>query len=425
MSTIFKLICTFLLSVIFCSFAAAEVRVTNIPYVKDGGERQQLDIYLPDNYKTVKPLPVLIVIHGGGWVAGNKDAAGGWAHQYVPYGFAVVGLNYRLKPDFKMPTQIIDCKSAVRWLRAHAKEYNLDTEHFGAWGHSAGGQLSALLGMNNATKEFDLGENLDQSSAIQAVAAYAAPTNFETWSQKKPITANSYPGTFEGDNDEEIMLLIRKMSPALQVNKSAAPMLLVHADDDELVPFSQSQELYDALQKGGIESRLIKLAAGDGGHGSKSFNSNETRETVKQFFEKHLAGQSEPEKTEKNTESSKIDTEKNAIQKSDVAKTPPQTPSQTQPKTLPRFILGPPGIDECRAIRELAKHPEQWEHCRQYVEAILCADHVLHRHFKDDQKLRELFTAFRKMNIPFQLEVGAVKPWGKTGAEAFQKQQGT
>lgn len=407
-----KLICTFLLSVVLYSVTLAEVRVTNVPYVKDGGERQQLDIYLPDNYKTMQPLPVLVIIHGGGWAAGNKDAAGGWAHRYVPHGFAVVGINYRLKPDFKMPTQIIDCKSAIRWLRANAKEYNLDTKKFGAWGHSAGGHLSALLGTNDATKEFDIGEHLDQSSTIQVVAAYAAPTNFETWSQKKPGVEK---GTFDGNQEEQINLM-RKMSPALQVNRSTAPMLLVHAEDDALVPLSQSQELYDALQKEGIESRLIKLAAGDGGHGSKSFNSDETVGILKQFFEQYLKNQPEQKTTEKST-----------IPNQNVTTTLPQPSSQSQisSQKLPKFILGPPGLDESRAIRELAKHPEQWEHCRRFVEAILCADHVLHRHFKDDQELRELFAAFRKMNIPFQLEVGAVKPWGKTGAEAFQKQQAT
>ncbi|MDR1963911.1 MAG: alpha/beta hydrolase [Planctomycetaceae bacterium] len=405
-----KIIAAFLFLTIFDSVATAEVRITNIPYVKVGGERQQLDIYLPDNYKTIsKPLPVLLVIHGGGWGAGNKDVAAGWAHHYVHCGFAVVGINYRLKPDSKMPSQIIDCKSAIRWLRANAKEYNLDTKNFGAWGHSAGGQLSALLGTNEAINEFDVGEYLDQSSAVQAVAAYAAPTNFETWSQKMPEIEKSYPGTFDGSNDKERLVLLQKMSPVFQINKSTVPMLLVHAADDNMVPFSQSLELYDALQKAGIESRLIQLAAGDGGHGSKSFNSDETRKTVQQFFEKHLAGRTEPEKK---ADSSKIET-KTPVVKSNVQET-----------KLPKFILGPPGTDESRAIRELAKYPEQWEHCRQYVEAILCADHVLNRHFKNDQELRELFLTFQKMKIPFQLEVGAVKPWGKTGAEAFQKQQG-
>ncbi|MDR1142301.1 MAG: alpha/beta hydrolase [Planctomycetaceae bacterium] len=282
-------------SIILCSVVLAEVRITNIPYVKDGGKRQQLDIYLPDNYKTMKPLPVIIAIHGGGWTDGNKEDAVGWVRQCVPVGTAVVGVNYRLQPDFKMPAQIIDCKSAVRWLRAYAKEYNFDTEHFGAWGHSAGGHLSALLGTNEATKEFDVGENLDQSSAVQAVAAYAAPTNFETLAKEIPWIVMSYSGAF-GGNFREKFVLMRKMSPALQVDKSTAPMLLVHAEDDELVPFSQSQELYDVLQKNQIESRLIKLASGNGGHCSQSFNSNEIQEIVKQFFEKHLIVPAEPKK---------------------------------------------------------------------------------------------------------------------------------
>jgi acetyl esterase/lipase len=289
-----------LFSVILCSVVLAEVRITNIPYVKDGGARQQLDIYLPDNYKTIKPLPVIIAIHGGGWMEGKKEDAAGWVRQFVPVDIAIVGVNYRLIPDFKMPAQIIDCKSAVRWLRAHAKEYNFDTEYFGAWGYSAGGHLSALLGTNEPTKEFDVGENLDQSSAIQAVAAFAAPTDFETLAKDSTWIAMSYSGTFEGNFREKIMSM-RKMSPALLVNKSTAPMLLVHAEDDELVSFSQSQELYDALQKNQIESRLIKLISGNGGHSSKSFNSNEIQEIMKQFFEKYLTVPAEPQKTETNT----------------------------------------------------------------------------------------------------------------------------
>ena len=92
-------------------------------------------------------------------------------------------------------------------------------------------------------------------------------------------------------------------------------------------------------------------------------------------------------------------------------------------KTIPVFVLGPPGRNDGQAIRELANQPEQWEKVRGYVGNLLYADHVLHRQNPDDAALTELLGKFREMNLPLQLEVGAVKEWGKTGAEAFEKQK--
>ncbi len=272
----------------FTAFGAEPfVKKADIPYVPDGGERQQLDLYLPIGYeKAEKPFPVICIIHGGGWGAGGKEHATGWAHRYVPQGYAVAGITYRFQPKDPMPAQVVDCKTAVRWLRAHAKEYNLDSDRFGAWGHSAGGHLTAFLGAGDA-KEFDLGENLDQSSAIQAAVDYCGPADFIGWLEENPNKKSMCKGLFGGNADEK-KELIRNMSPVSHVSKDSCPMLIVHAVDDELVPVSQSRELYKSLQKVGVESELIELAAGDGGHGSKSFNTPATMEKVTKFYEKHL-----------------------------------------------------------------------------------------------------------------------------------------
>jgi len=92
-------------------------------------------------------------------------------------------------------------------------------------------------------------------------------------------------------------------------------------------------------------------------------------------------------------------------------------------KKVPAFILGPPGINDGQALRELVARPEQWEQLRKRTGNLLLADHVLHRQYKDDAALTELLGKLREMNLPLQLEVGAVKPWGKTGADAFAKQK--
>ena len=166
--------------------AAPYLKKADIPYVPGGGERQQLDLYLPLDYdKAEKPLPLICAIHGGGWSGGSKDQAAIVANLFVPRGYAVAGITCRFRPKDPMPAQIIDCKAAVRWLRAHAKEYNLDVDRFGVHGSSAGGHLAALLGTCE-TKEFDVGENLDQSSMVQVVVNFFGPSDFVGWVDEHP-----------------------------------------------------------------------------------------------------------------------------------------------------------------------------------------------------------------------------------------------
>src|SRR6185436_1082452 len=113
----------------------------DLAYVPNGHERQKLDLFLPPG--ATNPLPLIIWIHGGAWRAGSKEQCP--ALRLVDRGFAVASLNYRLSQHAIFPAQIEDCKAAVRWLRAHGKEYNLDAAHFGVWGSSAGGHLVALV----------------------------------------------------------------------------------------------------------------------------------------------------------------------------------------------------------------------------------------------------------------------------------------
>jgi acetyl esterase/lipase len=139
----------------------------DLVYVEGGHERHKLDLYLPE--KAEGPLPLLIWVHGGGWQNGSKDGCPPLRAGYIERGYAVASINYRLSGHAVFPAQIEDCKAAIRWLRAHAKEYNLDAKRFGVWGSSAGGHLVALIGTSGDVKEFDVGDHLDQSSRVQAV----------------------------------------------------------------------------------------------------------------------------------------------------------------------------------------------------------------------------------------------------------------
>ena len=139
----------------------------DISYIPDGDAAQKLDLYLPEKAAD-KPLPLIVHIHGGGWVGGSKfpcPAAG-----MVLRGYAVASVEYRFSQKAIFPAQIQDCQAAIRWLRAHAKEYNFDTEHVGVVGGSAGGHLSALVGTSGGKNTFPkIGGNEEQSDRVQAV----------------------------------------------------------------------------------------------------------------------------------------------------------------------------------------------------------------------------------------------------------------
>ena len=123
----------------------------DLQYVEGGHERNRLDLYLPE--KAEGRLPVVVWIHGGAWYAGNKDGCP--AVPLTGEGCAVASINYRLSQHAVFPAQIEDCKAAIRWLRANAAKYDLDPDHIGVWGASAGGHLVALLGTTAGVKDFE------------------------------------------------------------------------------------------------------------------------------------------------------------------------------------------------------------------------------------------------------------------------------
>ena len=257
----------------------------DLAYVPNGHERQKLDLYLPSEQKDgAKPLPLLVWIHGGGWEAGSKDNPP--ALRFVPDGYALASINYRLSQHAVFPAQIEDCKAAIRWLRANAKQYNIDSDHIGVWGASAGGHLVALLGTTADVKEFDVGGNLEQSSCVQCVCDFFGPTDF-THIGNDLDKPESPVSKLLGGPVKEHKDLAAKASPVTYVSKNAAPCLIMHGDKDPLVPIHQSEELEADLKKAGVEVTFTVIAGAGHGFGSKSA---ELAQPIKEFFDKHLKG---------------------------------------------------------------------------------------------------------------------------------------
>ena len=283
MRTFFSLCAIFVCSAVFS--ADPFIKKADIPYVPGGGERQQLDLYLPIDYeKSTKPFPVICFIHGGAWQGGTKDLARTAANEFVQKGYAVAGITYRFCPQDPMPAQVIDCKAAVRWLKAHAKEYNLNANRFGVWGTSAGGHLSAFIGTGGA-KEFDQGENLNQTSTVQAAVVYYGPTDFFGWFDADPNAVERFAYLFGGAAEEK-KELIRSMSPVTHATRTSCPMLLVHAVDDATVPIAQSRKLHTVLRISGVEAELVEFT--EGGHNFRNLLTPEVLEKIASLFEKHL-----------------------------------------------------------------------------------------------------------------------------------------
>jgi len=280
----------------FC-FAAEQktdkqnVRVLqDVEYIPGGHERNKLDLYLPEKAdsgdKESKKLPLIIWVHGGAWMGGDKKDCP--AIRFVRKGYAVASINYRLSQHAIFPAQIEDCKAAVRFLRANADKYNLDPKRFGAWGASAGGHLVALLGTTGDVKEFDKGENLKISSRVQAVCDYFGPTDFlkigEFPSTIKHYDANSPESKLLGGAIQENKEACRRANPITYVTRDDPTFLMVHGDADPLVPHNQSQLLYDALQKVKVEAKLHIVKGG--GHGG--FKDPAIEKMVDEFFDTHL-----------------------------------------------------------------------------------------------------------------------------------------
>ena len=275
-----------LLGVVSSVVAAPEepTVIRNLAYVTDGHTRQKLDLFVPPNAPPAAPL--LVWIHGGAWSAGSKENSP--AVGMVQKGWVVASLNYRLSQHAVFPAQLEDCKAALRFLRAHAKEYHIDPARVAVWGASAGGHLVALLGVTGQTKEFDVGENLDQSSAVSCVVDWFGPTDFLHWGAGSAISAENKDDVVAklfGGPVSKHLEMAKKGSPITWVSKDSAPTLIMHGDKDPLVPLQQSESFAAALEKAGVPT-VLKVYPGQG-HGGPRFNDDAARKLMVEFVEKH------------------------------------------------------------------------------------------------------------------------------------------
>jgi acetyl esterase/lipase len=243
-------------------------------------------------------FPVVIFLHGGGWVAGSRKTYLPYMVRPVQEGYVAVSVTYRLAPEHPFPAALHDVKCAVRWLRAHAARFALDPQRLGVVGYSAGGHLACLLGTTagQADLEGD-GGCAGHSSGVQAVVGYYALTDLpamqaawrknelDLWEGGRTVLAlHSFLGGPPKEGDD----LYARASPVTHASRSSAPTLLIHGAHDRQVPFDQSRRLEAKLKTAGAEVSLLTVEGA--GHNFEGEAEKAPTEAMLRFLNRHLRG---------------------------------------------------------------------------------------------------------------------------------------
>jgi|WetSurMetagenome_2_1015567.scaffolds.fasta_scaffold98893_1 acetyl esterase/lipase len=264
-------------------------------------EAQMLDIYLPEEGEG--PFPVIVAIHGGAFMGCDKaDMQVLPMLQGLKRGYAVVSINYRLSGEARFPALVKDAKAAVRWLRANAKNFSLDTARMAAWGGSAGGYQASMLGVSAGIRELeDPGMGCpDQPANVQAVVVWYGPTNFLKMDEQLAENGLLAPaGMRHNDSGSpEALLLGRKITcvkaraaaanPETYIHKNLPPFFLQHGTKDAVVPVQQSIEFAKKLSRANGQSEVTLELLEGATHADPMFETAENVEKVLNFLDRTL-----------------------------------------------------------------------------------------------------------------------------------------
>ncbi len=252
----------------FAQHFSNEYRVTpNVTYVTATGEAQKLDVYRRLNVTT--PQPTLIYMHGGFWVAGNKEAAITSIMPFLEMGWNVVNVEYRLGAQALAPAALEDCLCALRWVAQPAQlmNYNIDPQKIVVMGESAGGHLALSLGMIPDSAGLD-GECTDGRTPLPKVAAvinwfgvYDVPDVID--GPHKQGAAMRWFGSLPNK-----MEIAKRVSPMTYVRSGLPPIMTIHGSADTTVPYEQAVKLKADLDRVGVQNQLITIQGK--GHGNFS-----------------------------------------------------------------------------------------------------------------------------------------------------------
>jgi acetyl esterase/lipase len=249
----------------------------------------KLDLYIPAGAS--RPIPVVIWTAGSAWLADTgKRSGGALALELNPAGYAVAGVSIRSSSQVKFPGQLHDIKAAVRWLRANAAKYNLDSKHIAIVGDSSGGWTSAMTAVTGDAPEMEGTVGVTGvSSAVQAAVAFYPPTNFLTmdfWALRPCAPQQCH----DGENSPESRLVgcaiqacpdkVKAANPLTYITPADPPIMILHGGSDQLVPHNQGEQFYMALNKACKEAVFISLPTAPHGNWNGFLTDEKLREAA-------------------------------------------------------------------------------------------------------------------------------------------------
>ncbi|MGL6097596.1 MAG: alpha/beta hydrolase fold domain-containing protein [Fimbriiglobus sp.] len=279
--------------------AAAETpdRFFDVTYSTADGGPLKLDLVVPAG---PGPFPVVVCFHGGAWKYGSRkdlsrsvinglDFIGGEQRSLLELlakkGFAAASVSYRLAPAAKFPAQIIDAKTAVRFLRANAKQYRLDPTRVAACGFSAGGHLACLMATTPGHSDFSGPEFPKESDRITCAVNYFGPTDLSLYADTPGVEkASMVPllGATWKDRPE----VFQNASPLEYAGKTTCPILTIHGTADVIVPVIHAERFHAKLTAAGADSTLVTVRGK--GHGWGGTAATATTDTTCRFLIKNL-----------------------------------------------------------------------------------------------------------------------------------------
>ncbi len=258
--------------------------VPNIVYSTANNYDCKLDVYA--NRATKERTPTIVLIHGGGWVAGTKEGTLLWMMPYLEMGCSVVNVEYRLARVSQAPAAVEDCRLALRWVFKNAQKYGFDTTRVVITGGSAGGHLALMTGMLDSTDGFDAPKEWDQVNPpihVAAIVNWFGITDVEdllSGDHRQQYAVSWIGSTPDGKE------LARRMSPMTYVRKDTPPILTIHGNADELVPYDHAVRLHKSLDKAGVPNLLITIPGGHHG-GFTHEQMHDAYKTIKEFLTQH------------------------------------------------------------------------------------------------------------------------------------------
>lgn len=266
--------------------------------LQNGNSEMRLAVGVDEGETDRELKPAIVWIPGGGYRGADKNLMVAEVEYLVEAGYVVASIYYRSSAQGHFPDQLIDAKTAIRFLRANAKKYEIDPDRIGVMGRSAGGHLSALVAMN--LEGYDTEEWAGYSSEVKAAYDMFGPVDMVALMENdaKEMAANpnhrwkkvedTHAGAFLGGDLSTMKERARIASANTYISERTAPLLIMHGDADPLVPWQISRDFYQQLCDAGLEKQTDFYMLRYAGHGTPEFFQPETKGITERFFDKYL-----------------------------------------------------------------------------------------------------------------------------------------